>query len=99
MKNTHRQLRRNTIAAINGGAIVAPRPDPALQIPKANYLSCAENHSEIAFAAVGKPPPSPRPSKKRPRPKPNTLETSPSITLAAGHHTLLTQYSPRSANL
>src|SRR5260370_40192665 len=98
MKNTHRQLSRSTTAAINGGAIVAPRPDPALKIPKANDLSFAENHSEIAFAAAGKAPPSPSPSKKSPTPKPHTPQTAPYIRWAADHHTKMAKDPQRPPN-
>src|SRR5271170_5084970 len=88
MKNTHLQLSRSTIAAISGGAIVAPKPEPALQIPNASDLSPAENHSETAFAAAGNAPPSPMPSRKSPTPKPNTLVIVPCIRLAADHQTM-----------
>src|ERR1017187_1995250 len=85
MKKTQRQLKLKTMAAIKGGARVAPMPDPALNMPNAIDLSFGGNHSEMAFEAAGKQPPSPIPSKKSPAPSPYTLETVPCITLAADH--------------
>src|SRR5262245_31749933 len=67
---TMRQPLANTIVAISGGAITAPRAEPVLNMPTASERSRAGNHSATTFADAGNPPPSPSPRRKRAVPSP-----------------------------
>ena len=51
--------------AMSGGAIIPPRPVPALMMPMAVERSLTGNHSATARVAAGKPPPSPTPRSNR----------------------------------
>src|SRR5215469_3898130 len=67
-----RQPKWTTVAAINGGAKIAPTEEPLLKIPEASARSGGGNHSETTFTAAGQLPASPIPSRKRHAPRLHT---------------------------
>ena len=68
-RNADCQPKRRTMAAMIGGARIAPIAEPLLNRPDANARSRSGNHSATTFTPAGQLPASPIPSRKRNIPK------------------------------
>src|SRR5215468_1666130 len=67
--NEARQPQRSVIAATRGGAIIAPRLEPLLQMPITSVRAFSGTHVAAALANAGQAPASPIPRSPRNAPR------------------------------
>ena len=84
-----RQLVKDNISAISGGATTMPRAVPAFMMPMAVERSFTGNHSATTRVAAGKPPPSPAPRSSRQAASMPKLVARPWLAQASDQNTMM----------
>src|SRR5437763_16110180 len=89
-----RQPQRNVIAATRGGAIMAPKLEPLLQMPITSVRAFCGTHVAAALANAGHAPASPMPRKARKAPRLQGPRES-AVSIPASDHQPTENVSPR----
>src|SRR5215467_6897113 len=92
--NEARQPQRSVIAATRGGAIIAPKLDPLLQMPITRVLAFSGTHVAAALANAGHAPASPMARSPRNVPKLQSPRES-AVSIPARDHHPTENVSPR----
>src|SRR5262245_43846631 len=92
--NAQRQPQRNVIAATRGGAIIAPKLEPLLQMPITSVRALSGTHVAAALANAGHAPASPIPKSPRNAPRLQGPRES-AVSIPAKDHHATANVSPR----